>query len=753
MTNTLDSRVLKLDDIVTKKHLRVPTYQRDYKWDQESVEHFVRDLIQFADKYMSMQNRSDELLFFGTVILCPLEHQSLEKDKDFKLGHRPDSFYDLVDGQQRLTTLMMFTIVLDYILCTLYSELKKFETKSSQKSIGDIKRLVTSEIEQLKPFWCTKPHEPRIIRADQDIWSSSVNDYNNSLSKLAATLAGLDSEERPPCLEEHINKFEWISWINDVLEEKFLDLQELYLKSQPQAWLEETWQRDRSCFDLLNEQVGTENETLFAKVFAYLSIAKTVLNDAFMVRIEAPTEEWALEVFQSLNTTGTRLNVWETYRPRLNPLQDKRTGRGIAINNVEIKTSDFFKSFNKKQDKVVEEVFELLPLYHSGIEKGRKFLAQNRWLIAQHSQRSAPGKTYDIIDSLSEVVDFQRKIWSQLSNHTKADIAKLDSKLSNDEEGLIALKFLYDSRHVKVKGPLAVFYTMAQDSSYKTFSYDDFNSCVKAFAGFFTLYGLMATTKRLPETYRQLMSDFLNADYRWRNASHENPYTPKKLKDFLRSRFLEAHDLPKVNYSVAWLREASKLANYNRMNKTVMRFALHIAFNDTGFVLDQNNQVQLDQTILKPNARTMLSVDRWTHPQAKMRMTLEHVAPQEPGAGATWDSSIYTNGLVHHIGNITLLPKDINSSAGNKPLLQKLDFYTKLSSSKKSDIKSALKSVGKQSSQKTIDLVNKNQLFHLEEFQLIQAGSLSWDSQSIESRGQQILTLVWKKCWDEWLKP
>jgi len=55
--------------------------------------------------------------------------------------------------------------------------------------------------------------------------------------------------------------------------------------------------------------------------------------------------------------------------------------------------------------------------------------------------------------------------------------------------------------------------------------------------------------------------------------------------------------------------------------------------------------------------------------------TIEHVAPQtERSLGSNWDTSLYGDDY-EQIGNLTLLPTAINSSAGNKNWIDKWIYY------------------------------------------------------------------------------
>ena len=68
-----------------------------------------------------------------------------------------------------------------------------------------------------------------------------------------------------------------------------------------------------------------------------------------------------------------------------------------------------------------------------------------------------------------------------------------------------------------------------------------------------------------------------------------------------------------------------------------------------------------------------MSVDKWLSSDLK---TIEHIAPQTNKNGL-WDESLYDTHIetFQSIGNLTLLPQDLNSSAGNKGWKEKLLYY------------------------------------------------------------------------------
>ena len=77
------AEVIKLTELYTLKNLKIPEYQRPYKWTEKNVNNLIDDIISNKDK-------SEYRL--GTLVL----HQKQKNDD-----------YEIVDGQQRIITLML----------------------------------------------------------------------------------------------------------------------------------------------------------------------------------------------------------------------------------------------------------------------------------------------------------------------------------------------------------------------------------------------------------------------------------------------------------------------------------------------------------------------------------------------------------------------------------------------------------------------------------------------------------------------
>ena len=70
---------------VFKSFYVVPDYQREYVWEEAQVEQLLRDIR------TEQLDGGDAEYFIGSIVVCP----------------RKDGAFDLIDGQQRTTTLFV----------------------------------------------------------------------------------------------------------------------------------------------------------------------------------------------------------------------------------------------------------------------------------------------------------------------------------------------------------------------------------------------------------------------------------------------------------------------------------------------------------------------------------------------------------------------------------------------------------------------------------------------------------------------
>lgn len=97
----IESEDSYLQDILKDKlYYQIPIYQRPYQWTEENCEKLLDDL------FFNYEDDRESDYFCGSLVLIAISEDSKVKT------------YDVVDGQQRLSTF----ILLAKVLATLYSE-------------------------------------------------------------------------------------------------------------------------------------------------------------------------------------------------------------------------------------------------------------------------------------------------------------------------------------------------------------------------------------------------------------------------------------------------------------------------------------------------------------------------------------------------------------------------------------------------------------------------------------------------------
>lgn len=92
----MQTRSQDIESLLTDGVFDVPDYQRNYSWEGRQLDDLLDDIRYLPD---------DQSHFFGNVIL-----EKQEDSYDTASGRRLNA-YHIVDGQQRLTTTLMFLSV------------------------------------------------------------------------------------------------------------------------------------------------------------------------------------------------------------------------------------------------------------------------------------------------------------------------------------------------------------------------------------------------------------------------------------------------------------------------------------------------------------------------------------------------------------------------------------------------------------------------------------------------------------------
>jgi hypothetical protein len=101
----------------------IPKYQRGYSWTSQEVNDFISD-IEYTYEEKNIKERTDFSHYFGTIVL-------LDKGKR-DAGNQVFDLYDIIDGQQRMTTVSMFMSCLNSEL----NHISEYGTLSNEYSMS-----------------------------------------------------------------------------------------------------------------------------------------------------------------------------------------------------------------------------------------------------------------------------------------------------------------------------------------------------------------------------------------------------------------------------------------------------------------------------------------------------------------------------------------------------------------------------------------------------------------------------------------
>jgi uncharacterized protein with ParB-like and HNH nuclease domain len=142
MVQKIESDKLLVKDVFSK-WFRIPEYQRPYVWETDQVTELLDDVMH------AQTSNPDSQYFIGSLVL-----QKKEKEE----GSTKYVEYDLLDGQQRLTTLLLITaVVRDLTPITNTSRLKTtnesiFQMANPDDNIPERLRIVFDIRDQVKSF-------------------------------------------------------------------------------------------------------------------------------------------------------------------------------------------------------------------------------------------------------------------------------------------------------------------------------------------------------------------------------------------------------------------------------------------------------------------------------------------------------------------------------------------------------------------------------------------------------------------------
>jgi len=125
--NTNDTDFLKSIDDLLPYHFCIPDYQRGYRWTKEQVNLLLEDLNDF------FTNNDNEAYYLLQPVIVKKRNIKDENKNCGKVEVSDESYYEVVDGQQRLTTLYL---ILKYLGENKFYSIEYATRKKDEKHVG-----------------------------------------------------------------------------------------------------------------------------------------------------------------------------------------------------------------------------------------------------------------------------------------------------------------------------------------------------------------------------------------------------------------------------------------------------------------------------------------------------------------------------------------------------------------------------------------------------------------------------------------
>lgn len=738
----------------------IPLYQREYSWDKDNIDQLLDDLVNGVENLS--YGVKNEIRFLGTIISVKV----IDKRKIYPIDPKglPSTIENIIDGQQRLSTIALFSTLL-YKNIAIYQ--KKLRPSNEEEELFD-------HINEVCNFWKAKlldifsldlqrgtpNRKPKIIRGNKDQWTKDGDIAENYVSDVASYLAqfinyveGIGSLPKPEIKSRAGRNASRINrWLRtDIIpshtkdEGDFIPAWEILENIEHENIVQ--YERDE-LKKFITRQIGNREEKSFGynacSLIQLFSICHYLLDRCCFTIIQPMDEDWAFDMFQSLNATGTPLTAIETFKP--NVVNDVDSQKHITFKGSKIEKSFdqidllFSNSNNASQkNKLANDFLTSFALACSGEKLESHFSKQRKWLdkIYNNSLNNFDERA-SFLKFFGHYAVFYKRVWLDYEGQN----GELVSEVSSFPEADLAcmlIKFLKEANHKMAITILGRFFDKILKKEEK--SVQDFIEAVKATSAFYVLWRAASSNAGLDNSYRSFFKvDDRHPSKAWMNSKQ---ITLKDLKKHFSDKLKEKGILEKNE----WLKKGTNYLKYSK-SKSVCKFALFVSAHDT---IPDTNRPGLMKIGTKGTA-DYLNLKKWNSPDLK---TIEHIAPVE-GEKTLWDSDLYDeNELYQSVGNLTLLPQKANTSASNKGWIEKLIYYEHLSE-KDPEKQKALAYKAKLNEirlkPETIEYLQKSAYnSHIAPI-VIKGENLNWDSSLVKDRAERILEIMWDRIIDWILK-
>lgn len=728
----------------------IPLYQRDYSWDTGNIDQLTDDIFTGVEKIFEDDN---DIHFMGTLILVteknpraniePIDHRAL-----------PKTIQNVIDGQQRISTVCLLACLLYRRICLQLDKIPKKHAAFVELSEEvEAKKNSLYDIISVDLIRGTPRRKPKIIRGQDDQWTfdgQPCDNYHSAVSSyLAAVIDHIENgSPYPPLPSQSSTIGKNLRAMNACLEavagafkdseDRFPSAFEIVSKVKDEKYI---WSYERPALKSLILSIKTPSDKAEEAIFVLIQLftfCHYLFERCCFTIIEPINDDWAFDMFQSLNATGTPLTAYETFKPLVVNICNSEGKFKSSETESNLNTVDevFRKATNAAQKtRITNDFLTTFALIDDGTKLANQFSVQRKHLIKRFNAQDSFESKKEYIRNLKNLALY----WSEVLGYSPDERPYLQRLKDVDQEDkeIASLCVLYnkDAGHKMANTILSRFYTnviLDNDDSQSMFV-----DAAKAVTAFYTFWRAASSNKGLDDVYRKMMREDKDGRIPCFSLSRGMPkLSVPELKKALQ-RFLIDRG---IKDKTTWTELCLVNLKYNQA-KFICKFLLFLSSHDTITDVDTVGLMKLGRKGTYP----YLTPAAWFSKHLK---TIEHIAPQKAIDGSRWASNIYDNDDVDLIGNLTLLPSNINSSLGNAEWDTKVFYYKHLSqidADKLSRLHADAKAKGVVLDPDTLDLLQNSEYAHHVSSIISVDGVAEWDREIIISRTRRICSIAWDR--------
>jgi hypothetical protein len=717
----------------------IPAYQRPYSWSDPKIAYIFENICVGAKRLLASDS---SVAFLGTIIT--LHDTAYTTILPMLHGQVPTRVMTVIDGQQRLTTVML-------ILTVLHEQsvvaIKKLENKQGE-SVEWLKAQLYNIEPSLKAMFCCDMNHgqsryyPKIIRAFIDQWSRNtseakyfspigwiLNSYIGHINSENSTRENSFNRSLQGAIPIHpeipVETYEFTVKRRDYIFKKLVkpsmsstdDNSDQPLEFPAVNEILESAIFQKTLFlnteipSIVKEQILDSSEQ--KEMLKLICLIQFVIQRVAFTNVTVTREDYAFDVFEALNTSGEPLTAFETFKPKVVEFAGLSHYRESPhyLNMVSIEK--YLGDDVEKADKTSELLISFASLF-SGTKLSKK-LSEQRSYMKEEFDRSGELKRL-FIEGLKDTSTFYSNMW-----HSDK-VWELPTT-----DGQFSARFLRDSNHSVVIPFLCAS---------KSVSIQELDKNIKFCTAFFILLRTkFLGTAGIDKLYRDLFSQDSSALSLKNGGS-----TLEKLINARRTLMSELREKGFGEYNL----ETWKLllrSNPLYREKSIVKFLMAI-YMTKGVASD-------DRSLVMTSGRTQLNnfMD-YNFFDSAIFKEIEHIAPVN---SSNWEADIYTDtNTVNKIGNLTILPKIENIVASNHSWENKKALYQLFASRtvEEANVARAIVEGYGLRSTPTIDRIveNSTQLSYLRPL----INHLTWDQSAIQTRCDNIAEMTWPTLW-QWL--